>query len=418
MRLSTSSNFDQFGSVQIHELQRVIELDAGSGRCTSSSSVVSRTALLAIESQMVIVVLCKNEHKRTIEGVLSGIPHDCLVILVSNSDRNPVDRFQTEKQFLESFCKEADRTAIAIHQKDPGAAKAFLSAGAPDLVAEDGLIHDGKGEGMFLGMALAALTGRQYIGFIDADNYIPGSVHEYCKAYAAGFHLAKTPNAMIRLSWSSKPKQKNGRMVFECKGRSSKVVNHWLNSLLQDYSGYGTECITTGNAGEHAMTMSLGMRLRFASGFAIEPYQYIDLLENLSGMLDNKEKKHSRIPQVHIHQIKTRNPHLHDNKGDDHVQHMLVQALSMIYHSTLTKEAMKQELWQCMHENGWLIHGQVPSQERIYPAIETLDLARLSGLLNRKAESLSFLQGHTQEISTPGRLEIKMSIAGNDDWCR
>jgi mannosyl-3-phosphoglycerate synthase len=270
MRLSLPSRFEQFGFVQIHELQRVIELDSGSAPTSSSSSItVSRDALLAVEARMAIVILCMNEEFQTIDGVLSGVPHDCLIILVSNSNRASLDRYHVEVQLLENFCKDTGRSALAIHQKDSGLAQAFSDIGASALIAEDGLIHSGKGEGMFLGMALAAMTGREYIGFVDADNFIPGSVSEYCKVYAAGLHLADSPDSMVRVSWSSKPKERDGRLMFDRKGRSSRVVNEWLNNLLQQYSGYGTEIITTGNAGEHAMTLSLGLKIKLASGFAV-----------------------------------------------------------------------------------------------------------------------------------------------------
>ncbi|KAK9784007.1 putative Mannosyl-3-phosphoglycerate synthase [Seiridium cardinale] len=399
MRLTHSPRFEQFGSVKVHEIQRVIELDAGTGRNTSSSLAVSRHDLLEVEERMAIVILCMDEEFKTIESVLSGVPHDCLVILISNSVRQPVDRYQTELDLLDSFCRDGNRKAIAIHQKDPGAAMAFQTAGAADLVGDDGLVHNGKGEGMLMGMALAALANRDYIGFVDADNYIPGSVLEYCKSYAAGLHLASGPDAMVRVAWSSKPKERNGRLMFDRKGRSSKIVNEWLNELLQQYSGYGTECITTGNAGEHAMTMSLGKKLRMAGGFAVEPYEYIFILEHLSGQppLEDEEGEEkedddtslpSPVSQVHIHQIETRNPHLHDNKGDEHVSNMRAQALNMLYHSPITPQSMKQALLKWMLDAKVLAPGETPPVERVYPAIEELDMVKLNSVLHAEAASL------------------------------
>lgn len=410
MRLSVSQRFDQFGSVSIHEIQRVIELDAGSGRSTPSSLTVSRDEFLAVESRMAIIILCMNEEFKTIESVFSGVPHDCLIILVSNSDRGRFDRYATEVQILRNYCRAADRNAIAIHQKDPGAAKAFAAAGAPSLVAPDGLVHNGKGEGMLMGMALAALVGREYLGFVDADNYIPGSVLEYCKSYAAGLHLADSDDAMVRVSWSSKPKARDGRLMFDRKGRSSRVVNEWLNGLLQQFSGYGTESITTGNAGEHAMTVSLAKKLRMASGFAVEPYEYLFLLERMGDQADfEPEKPHSDSgmesdaesdiiaaamaptprdsSQVHIYQIETRNPHLHDNKGDEHVSDMRAQALNMLYHSPLAPPSMKKSLLQWMQDEKVLDEGELPPRERVYPALEDLDMDCLSVHLSEEAQT-------------------------------
>src|ERR1051325_6257969 len=164
MRLADSFRSERFGAVRIHELQRVIELDSGAVHDTgqpqrsAGSRVVPPDALRAVESQMVIVVPCMNETRSVIEGVLSGIPHDCLVVLVSNSNKLPVDRYEIEAQTVEQFCRLAGRSAISVHQKDPGLAAAFKAAERAELIGEDGLVRAGKGEAMLIGMALAAMT--------------------------------------------------------------------------------------------------------------------------------------------------------------------------------------------------------------------------------------------------------------------
>src|ERR1700750_364399 len=115
MRLADSFRSERFGAVRIHELQRVVELDSGgpSSETFAGSRVVGPEALRSIETQLVIVVPCMNETRSVIEGVLSGIPHDCLIVLVSNSDRAPVDRYEIEAQTMEQFCKLAGRSAIS-----------------------------------------------------------------------------------------------------------------------------------------------------------------------------------------------------------------------------------------------------------------------------------------------------------------
>src|SRR5947208_7106586 len=137
MRLADSFRSERFGAVRIHELQRVIELDSGASS-GAGSRIVSADALHAVESQMVIVIPCMNETRRVIEGVLSGIPHDCLIILVSKSQRSPVDRYEIERQTVEQFCRVAERPALTIHQRDPGLAAAMKAAGLPELLDDDG----------------------------------------------------------------------------------------------------------------------------------------------------------------------------------------------------------------------------------------------------------------------------------------
>lgn len=400
MRLADSFRSERFGAVRIHELQRVIELDSGTS-AGAGSRIVPADAMRAVESQMVIVVPCMNESRGVIEGVLSGIPHDCLIVLVSNSDRTPVDRYEIEAQTVEQFCRLAGRSAISVHQRDPGVAGAFKAAGMPDLIDDDGLIRAGKGEAMLIGMALAALSGRRYLGYVDADNYVPGSVQEYCKVYAAGLYLAQSPYAMVRISWHSKPKLQEGRLFFSRRGRSSQITNEWLNRFLAEYSGFGTEVIATGNAGEHAMTLDLGLKLRLAGGFAVEPYEYLDLFEQFGGVLESTcpDVMTSSVPVL---QIETRNPHFHDNKGDEHVQSMRMQALNAIYHSPVTLPAVRQAITDFMISQGALTIGREPPRERVYPPVGSLDLDLLYDALD--AEALSFRQ-------PDGRVECGLSAA-------
>lgn len=135
----------------------------------------------------------------------------------------------------------------------------------------------------------------KYIGFVDADNFVPGSVQEYCKAFSAGLHLARgAEDAMVRIRWPSKPKIHDGELDFKSSGRSSEIVNRWLNSLLKNMDSVDIDTgddsktededdfICTGNAGEHAMTMSLALKLRLASGYAIEPFHFLDIWERFA----------------------------------------------------------------------------------------------------------------------------------------
>jgi mannosyl-3-phosphoglycerate synthase len=398
MRLADSFRSERFGAVRIHELQRVIELDSGALADTGQSGVsagsriVGPEALRAIETQMVIVVPCMNETRGVIEGVLSGIPHDCLIVVVSNSDRLPVDRYEIEAQTVEQFCRLAGRSAITVHQKDPGVAAAFKAAGMDELIGTDGLVRAGKGEAMLVGMALTAMTGRRYIGYVDADNFVPGAVHEYCKAYAAGLHVAGSPYSMVRISWHSKPKLRDGRLFFSRRGRSSEVTNSWLNRSVAEYSGFGTEVIATGNAGEHAMSLDLGLKLRLAGGFAVEPYEFVDLFEQFGGVL---ESAHPDVMtnSVAVLQIETRNPHFHDNKGEDHVRGMRMQALNVLYHSEVTLPPVRQAILDFMVAQGALEIGQEPPRERVYPPVGTLALDLLYDALDAEAQSFRQLDG-------------------------
>lgn len=392
------------------------------------------SALHAIQARTAIVIPCKDECMARIAGVWGAIPPSSLIVLVSGSS-SPA-RFACERDALAAFCRLTGRRGLAVHQRDPVVAAALREAGMGALLVKreqqkqavpipeergagggDGglgeeAVRMGKGEGLVIGIALAATAkgpsrgatarggcgrygisgaarcgddyqcgtacgnsdqrtfeeyGQQdemmgcccgagggggcrqnrtrprdtnaggapgyykYIGFIDADNFVPVSVEEYCRAFSTGLYLAQAEDAMVRISWPSKPKVRNGKLEFSRSGRSSEIVNRWLNGLIGkmdgvsietragagvsaragavaaavgtgggDGDGYGAACaaemmtgyeaamvadnlICTGNAGEHAMTISLALKLRLASGYAIEPFHFLDIFERFAG---------------------------------------------------------------------------------------------------------------------------------------
>ncbi|KAK0609742.1 mannosyl-3-phosphoglycerate synthase [Bombardia bombarda] len=361
--------------------------------------------------QTVIVVPCKNEELEVIRGVLSGIPPACIIILVSNSRRTASDdHYAKEVAMLRDFCRQGSfihttktptaRKALAIHQGDPGAASAFRAMGMPQLSDEDAnKIYDGKGEGMLLGIALAAMfcrdprlmedgVPRRYIGFVDADNFVPGSVHEYCRVFAAGFAMYPSKkNVMVRIHWPSKPKVRNGQMICEPEGRSSRVVNMWLNRLLAAISPPSSRpsndrIVVTGNAGEHAMTMDLAVKMVTAGGYAIEPFHFIHLLNQLATSIpDTRDSTvSSRLDPTWILQIRTRNPHVHRQTGEGHIRHLWTQALGTIYHGFPT-------LWPADSGPGQN-NTQEPPVPRLYPAMADMDLDKLRTLMLQQARTL------------------------------
>lgn len=395
MRFSVPKSTAHVGQVEIRGVQQVVEFEARDGQPSrrrrhgqQPTEAVSPQAIDAIQSRTAIVVPCKNEPINRIISVWAGIPAGSLIILVSASAG---DRYTRERDALARFCRDTGRDGISVHQRDDHLAKALREVGMTRLLGDDGLVHEGKGEALVIGIALAAAApgpgaadsirppaqtrtqqqchghnskgeengrvngeetnvrcshdcprattngnGQQfrgacaardsgtcrnkqsrgyaardggstgyykYIGFIDADNFVTGSVSEYCKAFSAGFHLTSAENAMVRINWGSKPKVHNGKIVFKTSGRSSEVVNRHFNRLLNQlektgsctFSGEASERgdndqgdvelnhICTGNAGEHAMTMSLALKLKLAGGYAIEPFHFLDIFDRFGG---------------------------------------------------------------------------------------------------------------------------------------
>ena len=68
---------------------------------------------------MAVVIPVKDEKLSLLEGVLSGIPNECLIIIVSNSQRHPVDKYAMEVEMVKQYSLFSNKRIITIHQTDP-----------------------------------------------------------------------------------------------------------------------------------------------------------------------------------------------------------------------------------------------------------------------------------------------------------
>jgi len=397
MRIAIPQDTERFGAVLIHSVQQVWELDAGLKQKKNSNSDpdiirrISYEELHDIEEQMAIVVPMRNERIKLVEGVLCGIPNNCLIIIVSNSPRHQVDRFALEREAFERFSRFTDKEIIVVHQQDPAIAEAFRSGGYEEIIdPQTKLVRSGKAEGMLIATMLARLAGRKYIGFVDADNYFPGAVLEYVREYAAGFVMSTSRYAMTRIAWHSKPKIVEDTLFFAKWGRTSRNTNQLLNNLLAEYTGFETEIIRTGNAGEHALTMDLAMQLRYSAGYSIEPYHYINLFEQFGGLQGTTLQKKLIQERVEIFQIASRNPHMHDtDKGEGHIEDMTYAAMQVIYHSPICPAKLKKQLLEKMRKMKLLQKNSEPEDVIYYPPLTQIDLATfLAPLAERRYAGL------------------------------
>lgn len=347
MKLDFPRYTERLGAVSIHAVQRIYELDSGKSKGFQSSHQTVRKfdydEISNILHDLAIVIPIKNEKLKLLEGVLSGIPNECLVIIVSNSSRSPVDRFSMETEAVRQLGRFMDKRIILVHQQDPGLAEVFKKAGYDSILDSDDNIRSGKAEGMVIGLLVAKMYNKDYVGFIDSDNYVPGAVNEYVKIFAAGFGMSTTPYCNVRVSWVFKPKVKNNSLQFSKWGRVSEITNKNLNSLLAAITGFETEIIKTGNAGEHALSMPLAECLHFTGGYSIETREFIDIFEKFGGLVA------SEYPQivekgVEVFQIETRNPHFHEDKGMAHLNEMLEASLATILGSKICPQDLQETL--------------------------------------------------------------------------
>lgn len=396
MKLDVPRFTERFGSVSLHGVQRVYELDSGhKNKHLKTESEVIRSIddeiISKIESEMAIVIPIKGERLKLLEGVLSGIPHDCLTIIVSNSPREPIDRYKLEKQAIEQFNRFAEKKSVIIHQKDTGLVKALEEVGYTDLFDSENKIRNGKGEGMFIGMILSKMMGKKYVGFVDSDNYVPGAVNEYTKIFSSGIALSTTPYTMVRVSWIYKPKISESGVRFSKLGRVSEMTNQFLNFMISYYTGFETEVIRTGNSGEHCMSIQLAELLTYSSGFSIEPYEIVNLLEQFGGITP-PEHKDTMEKGVEVMQIETRNPHFHEEKGDLHIKEMFLQGWGSIFHSKLCHPELREKLKAELISRGILEKVKEPPQLHKMRPFKDMDILKFEKILKEQSNSLTIFE--------------------------
>jgi mannosyl-3-phosphoglycerate synthase len=387
MKLDLPRYTERFGATSLHGVQRVYELDSGfdDGRPVSESIVnIGNNQIVDIERRMAIVIPTKGERLRLLEGVLSGIPHDCLTIIISNSPRQPVDRYKLEKEALQQFNRFVGRNAFILHQRDPVLSEVLKDAGYNSILGPDGTVRTGKAEGMLIGMLLAKMAGKEYVGFIDADNYVPGAVNEYVKIFASGIAMSQTPYVMVRISWIYKPKISETGLYFSKWGRVSEITNQHLNSLVSYYTGFETEVMRTGNSGEHCMSLKLAELLTYSSGYAIEPYEIVNILEEFGGIIPTVNQD-AMDKGVEIMQVETRNPHFHEDKGDDHLKEMVVGSLGSIYHSKICPPKVREKILEGLRSKNMLEDSQQqepPVPHKIEP-FKDVDVRQFAKVLSK-----------------------------------
>ena len=380
---------EMFGAVEIYEALKVIKLDTQT-RDVGSLTVknVPREEIYRILEDIAIVVPMRNEKLQLVDGVLKAIPHQCPIIVVSNSKRKGPNIFKQEVDLVKHFYNLTRSRIVMVHQRDAGIARAFKEVGYTDILDESGNVRSGKGEGMIIGILLAKAIGAKYVGFVDADNYIPGSVNEYVKDYAAGFLLSESDYSMVRLSWRHKPKVSTKGLYFKKWGRVSEITNRYMNALFGVATGFETSIIVTGNAGEHAMSLKLAEIMPFSTGYSIEPFELVYILETFGRWKGRENYRELYEQGVEIFQIETLNPHLHEDKGSEHVADMILSSLGTIYHSELANESLRRQILEDLRIHGLLGENEEPPKPKVMGPIGEIDVGKWARVLEDNAETL------------------------------
>ncbi|MFQ5920930.1 MAG: mannosyl-3-phosphoglycerate synthase, partial [Nitrososphaerales archaeon] len=117
--------------------------------------------------------------------------------------------------------------------------------------------------------------------------------------------------------------------------------------------------------------------LTYSTGFSIEPYEIVNLIEEFGGIFPIK------YPDVmnegmEILQIETRNPHFHEDKGQEHLKEMLRDSLYCIYNSKLCSPAIKQQILKDLKTSRIISGKKQPQSLKTIQPIKDLDIAEFT----------------------------------------
>jgi mannosyl-3-phosphoglycerate synthase len=87
---------------------------------------------------------------------------------------------------------------------------------------------------------------------------------------------------------------------------------------------------------------------------------------------------------IEVMQVETRNPHFHEDKGDDHLKEMIVASLGSVYHSKICPPKLREKIIEALHSKGMLDEGQLepPTPVKIEP-FKDIDIRHFAKALNR-----------------------------------
>ncbi len=343
MLIESLGEFEGFGKVKVYRTIRVLEIDGFGAEPRHGVFELGREGLEEVAPRTWIVVPVKNEPLIKLKGVLAGIPHASPVLIVSASDRKPVDIYKNEVELAKIHHKKTGHKMVLLHQHDPVWRDVLSSTPLSSMLdSSEYVVRKGKGEGMLLAFLYAFSKGADYVGFIDSDNYSPGAVHEYIWSYYAAFLLSKEPYTLVRLKWPYKGKLAGGELPYlRLRGRVSTTTNDILNYTVSLWRKIETDIIATANSGEHALSSKLGINMSWGARYSVEPYQLVYLLERCwigieEGLCPIKDGN------VNVIQVETRSPHIHAERGLKHIVSMLKESLSTIYHSSLANDSVRE----------------------------------------------------------------------------
>ena len=328
----------------------------------SSGDGIDAADLDTILENFAIVVCTKDEPVSVLEGVLEAIPAICDCLVISGSE-SP----QGERELIEILRDRGSesRRIWHVHQSSPELANCVRACGLEALLAKRAgkpRVADGKGEALVIGVLGAASLEKRYVGFIDADNHAPESAAQYVELFARGMAKRQTERCMVRLRWKGKRGADGRRHEW---GRASRISNAIFSEVVASHLGIEGKPITTGNAGEFAMTMTSALEVDWTSRYGAESFL---LLQALEAAIESG----GEAPDREIVQILTSCDHCHTQKPEDHIARITHESLLPLWQSPITGVSVKAKIEPHLEEP----NGNGNRSYRRYPSIESAGISR------------------------------------------
>jgi mannosyl-3-phosphoglycerate synthase len=133
------------------------------------------------------------------------------------------------------------------------------------------------------------------------------------------------------------------------------------------------------------MSIKLAELLSFSSGYSIESYEIVKILEEFGGIIPTQNQE-AMDKGVEVMQVETRNPHFHEDKGEDHLKEMVLASLGSIYHSKICPPKLREKLIESLQSRSMLGDGQTePPANVIIEPFRDVDVKFLAKILNKAA---------------------------------
>jgi len=139
------------------------------------------------------------------------------------------------------------------------------------------------------------------------------------------------------------------------------------------------------------MSLRLAEILTYASGYAVESQELISIFEGFGGilpMVHPATAKHG----IEIFQTETRNPHLHEERGGQHLLvEMLLPSLGSIYHSSLCGNETKRIIMDELLQQKAIPPNEEPPKPSLIAPPGILNLKKFTSVITERMHSYSAL---------------------------